>query len=742
MKHLPAPARLRVNLLSSPFGIRRDRLAFSWVMAQAPGARQTAYRITVARGANAVADGRYLYDSGWVLSSQCASVRPKGLSACLEGGVLYYWQVAVRDGAGCESLLSPPQAFTLAEEELCARGIWAEEGDFAFLRSAFSLTEAEHTATDRALVTVTATSPEPSRQFVYNLSINGTEVGLGPCRIGATPDGSPVIYCQTYDVTSLLRAGENCLGAICYALADKGFFCRLTLFDRAGTPRVLTDTGTSPEAWRALCGDGVFGKSNSIGTHYFVAHACNISAPAYPFGFAEAGFDEGGEHGGHVWTPARVVGALMGGLPLLPSDTEPVSRYATPARTVTPLGDGGYLVDLGAEIIGGLRWAVNAPHTCEVTLTYGEQLAGGHVKCPMNTGNTYREVWTLMEGRQTLETLGMMAFRYVEIHGFPAEVTPDALWGLEIRKPFTPEASALTTSHPLLAELYTLVKHTVRVTSQDIYVDSQSRERGAYEGDLLINMLAAYALEDSFAPARLTTEYLLGHRTWPADYLLMIIYAARADYLATGDASLLHDWYDVLRGNLFLHCIDGTGLVRSPVIGQSTTNAVLVDWPPSERDGYEMDAPYNTVFNALHVRALRAMAEIAAITGHDADALTFSLQADDLTRTMIGRLYDPASGRFCDGLREDGTPSPHAAGHATAFCLSCGIFSDAAMADRMAAALASDGEIRMSVYASFFLLEGLYQSGHGALANALMLSSDDREGVFTERFELVLPVTL
>jgi hypothetical protein len=249
-------------------------------------------------------------------------------------------------------------------------------------------------------------------------------------------------------------------------------------------------------------------------------------------------------------------------------------------------------------------------------------------------------------------------------------------------------------------------------------------------------MLAAYAMEDSFAPARLTVEYLLGHRTWPADYLLMIIFAARADYMATGDASLLAEWYDTLKANLFTEYLDETGLIRSPVIGMSTTNAVLVDWPSSERDGYEMTVPYNTVFNALNVRAYIDMAAIAAVLGKNPDALEFSRRAEALRKTMIERLYDPVDGLFMDGLREDGTPSDHAAQHATAFCLDCGVYADQAMADTMAGALAQDGKIRMSVYGAFFLLEGLYRTGHGHVANRLLLDTDASEGARTWAYML------
>lgn len=724
MKPISAPQKLRINLLPAPFGVRRDRLALSWVSTVLC---QAAYRIVVAKGKENCEADVYAYDSGWVTASASSSVRPAGLDEALESETLYYARVAIRDSQGGESEFSSPIGFTVASESAPANGIWADGGDFAFLRRKFTLTETY----DRVLVTAAAVSPEPARQYAYNLYVNGTEVGVGASRLGKTPDGEAVIYSQTYDVTSLLRTGDNCIAANCYALADRGFFCKAVAYGKDGEPRVLFSTEKA-DCWQALCGDGVYGKDNSVGTHYFTAHACNIHSPTFPFGFADAGFDITQDHRGCRWHSAVPVGALMGGMNLLSEETEPVRRYPTPAASVTPLPDGSLLVDAGCEIIGGLRMAVNSPHACTITLTYGEQLTpAGAVKCPMNTGNRYVETWTLKEGKQTLETLGMMAFRWVQIEGCPVALTPDCVWGLELRKPFEESASVFTSDNTLLNDLHRLVKHTVKVTSQDIYVDSQSRERGAYEGDLLINMLAAYAVEDSFAPARLTLEYLLGHRTWPADYLLMIIFAARADYMATGDDSLLRRWYDTLKANLFTDYLDDTGLIRSPVIGQSTTNAVLVDWPPSERDGYEMTVPYNTVFNALNVRAYADMAAIAAVLGKDVDAIGFSIRADRLRRAMIQKLYDPTDGLFMDGLREDGIPSDHASQHATAFALDCGIYDGQDMADRMAAALAADGEIRMSVYGTFFLLEGLYRTDHGSVANRLLLNTDASEGART-----------
>ena len=58
------------------------------------------------------------------------------------------------------------------------------------------------------------------------------------------------------------------------------------------------------------------------------------------------------------------------------------------------------------------------------------------------------------------------------------------------------------------------------------------------------------------------------------------------------------------------------------------------------------------------------------------------------------------------------------------FSLACGIYADQAMADRMSATIVVDGTIRMSVYGSYFLLDGLYQSSSGTLARQFMSNPD------------------
>ncbi len=933
------PTDLKINLLSEPFGVDKNDLRFSWVMSDAgSNAKQAAYRIVIAKGADKMAAGDYVLDTDWVNSSKSTAVSVPELSTKLTDNTLYYWSVSTRnqEGAVC---VSDPQAFTTAvgDKWESTNGIWAGKGgngsldeevssdwtdytvhlefsidssalgvivrakdaknfymwqfkvegdkaylcphvykdgkfvnnssidkveipanvafgigdtvkadieckgntvtttievpgtegavvvdtrdmseygfdegtvgfrtggsesgkvyamyiydeenaklyrsnfeagenpfskcsisgnvlnvpkgqgagdlldreaaadfnsgasgdSFVFLRTELGLTADQMAKLDRAVLSVTATSPEPTRQYVYNMYVNGNLVGVGPSRYGKTPDGQVVLYYNTYDVTKLLAAGDNCLSSINYTTSGRAFLSQLTLYYKDGTSEIVSNSARDAENWCALPADDVFGMDNSIGTNYFLAHANNINASLYPFGFGKVGFDD------NSWSDIFVGVNIDEGMILQPSQTDNFSRYETTDKvSVSKLSNGDTVIDLGGEIIGGIRFTVELPTAATVKVYYGEQLnSDGSVKYKMLTGNVYQETWQLMAGKQTIETIDMLAYRYVQISGCPVDITPDMVQGLEVRAAFDDEASDFTSDNAMLNDIYDLMKRTIKMTTQDLFVDSQSRERLAYEGDLIINLLAAYAFGNDYSIGRFSNEYLMTHRTWPAEYYLFSAISAMDDYMTTGDSASLNAYYDVLKTRVFTEFFDeDIGLLTSGTSAPSSVeNSVLIDWPHIERDGYDTSVKFNTVLNAVAVGSYEALAQMAELTGHTADAEEYIYLAETIKEAMIEKLYNEETGAFADGLLKDGQASDHYAQHATAYALAFGIYEDQDMADAMAQAVTTPCEIRMSVYGSFFLLKGLYESGNGALANKLLLNDDDSEGARTWAYML------
>ncbi len=728
-----APDRLRVDLLSAAWGISKASPTFSWAMRS--GERddiQTSYRIVIAKRAADMAEGDHLLDTGWVATDESSNVRIAGLDTILKDNELYYWAVQLRNKSGAESAWSAPMPFSTALGRAWedTRGIWSADaqgsGNFSFLRAQFDLSDVQDV--ELALLSVTALSPEPSRQYVHHTFLNGAFVGLGPARLGKTPAGEEIAYYNTYDVTKLLHDGANVLGAINYTLQDKRFLCQLTVFYKDGTSEVVLNSARDAALFYGLDGKDVFGANQSIGTGYFKAEAENINAALFPFGFDTVGFDAAG------WTPVCVKDAIeaAGTLTLAPYPGDPVGRFYQDVAFVEDMGDGHYFIDLGQEVIGGLQLTVDAEAAHTIRLCYGEELnADGSVRYRMRTGNVYEEFWTLKEGRQTIENYSMKTYRYVDIFDCCATITEDSVRAVSLRKAFDAEESSFQCSNAVLCHLYDTFKYAICATNQDLYVDSQSRERCAYEGDALINMLSSYTYESSMALPRFSTDYLLTHRTWPAEYALMPIHMVRLDYLYSGNRALLERTYPQLRTLVLGEQLDpDIGLYPSKAAPHNGWNSILVDWPVTSRDGYEMQAAYfNTVYNAMMHISLRDMAIMAGVLGKDDDAMAFRAAADALRHNMIEKLYDAAVGAFRDGLAVTGKPVDHFAQHATVFALCAGIYSDAAMKDVLGRHLVGQETIRTSIYGAFFLLDALYHAGFGAYATALLADDDLTPGI-------------
>ena len=733
MSILPIPQNLKVCGSAPALSLDRKALTFSWEIPTTM--MQYAYRLTFAGSMADLKAERYIHDTGFCASPISAGVVVEGLSDKLLEGHAYVWQVSYMASPAMDyPFVSAPATFTIAPKLVSPHGLWSPAVDgkhdyFMFARHEFDIPTALWENTTLAVLTVTATSPEEARQYVYLGYLDGECVGVGPTRYGKNASGDTILYYQSYNLTPLLSEGKHCLSLIAYSLASPSLFCQLTLFDNEGAPFVLCDSGRDMALWRTLGGDRVYRPDTSIGTHYYVAHANHVDATCYPHDFGMVGFDDS------LWTLPDDRGDLSADMQLLPCPSAPMRRFAVSPKQIsiktTPEGD--YLVDIGREIVGGLKLYLPHCPEADVTLLYGEELTDPHhVKYQMRTGNTYREVWRTSPHATYIENISMMTYRYVQITGLPVELTPEMVIPLELRGDFDPRVSNFESSSALLEDIYALVKHTIKVTTQDLYVDAQSRERMAYEGDLIINQLSAYAFCQDLRVPRFTVEYLITHRTWPAEYPLFTVMGAWLDYMASRDGHLLATYYPQLCGLVTRFVPDvEVGLVPNVTTASSQIDGVLVDWPMAERDGYHMDTTYNTVFNACLVGAYGALSKIAQVVGQADDAKRFASIKNSLISRMTELLYDPARGCFLDGCDSTTAISPHASQHATAFALAFDVYQDPSMACAMANFLGSTERIRMSVYGAFFLLAGLYRAGAGDLANQLLLSEDTSEGAHT-----------
>jgi alpha-L-rhamnosidase len=596
-------------------------------------------------------------------------------------------------------------AYNVGNSQACVYGAGVVSADWAFLRT-------EITPADKEIVgaTFSATAGDfrAHKQYTYKAYVNGEFVGLGPTnRIHSENrfDG--------FDVTGLLRAGEpNAIGVVAYTTGsgNQRFIGQLRVDYADGT----AETFGSGESWKALPGSLAYPAAGSIGTGFYNAPKENLDLREFPSGFDQPGFDDSG-WAGAVTKPAF---ADLRATPMAKVQEqlhEPVS--------IVDKGDGTYFVDFGRTWIGGVKYSVaNGAAGDRIDLRFGEvETAPGSqtVRYQLNTGNTYQDIITLRDGEQTAETWGMRVFRYLEIVGAPEPVTADKLQALALVYPFDQDASFFSSSNENLNQVYQLSKNSIESLNVNFFTDSWSRERINYEADGYLQQMSSLYLMEDLSLARYSMNYFEGNRTWPTEWPIYVVLAVHDAWRQTGDLEQVEQYYDNLATKAPTRWIDpGTGLVGKANGSNgcnSSTDCDIVDWPTSQRDGYQF-RHYNTVLNALSYRALRDMAAMAQALGKDDDATSYTAQADRLRSSMNELLYNEELGAYDDGMTAAGQTTGHHALHASAFALAFGVPEDGQVS-HVADFVANKG-MACSVYCAGFSITGLIDGGRADAAIA------------------------
>lgn len=568
--------------------------------------------------------------------------------------------------------------------------------DWAFLR-----TEAELRNQPIAEATLFATAGDfrAHKQYVYKAYVNGHFVGLGPTnRIGSESryDG--------FDVTELLREGEaNAIGVQAYTTGEsrQKFIGQLRVTYADGATEIY-GTGTD---WKALPGSPVLPDAGTIGTSFYAAPKENVDARAFPYGYAEPGYDDS------EWAAAVAKPSFTD---LQTTPMAKVEQQLHDPVEIVDKGNGNYFVDFGRSWIGGVHYEVESGVAGgRVELRFGEITSSEHsVRNKLNTGNDYTDLVTLADGSQTIETWGMRVFRYVEIVGAPEPITAENLKVLALVYPFDADASSFTSSNDNLNQVYSLAKNSIEALNVNFYTDSWTRERINYEADGYLQLKSSLYLMEDLSLGRYSMNYFENNRTWPTEWPIYVVLAVHDAWRQTGNLGEVERAYEDLKEKVPTRWLDPeTGLVGKASGSDgcdSRTDCDIVDWPNSQRDGYQF-RHYNTVVNALSYRAMADMSAMADALGRAEEARTYTQQAERLRTAMNEYLFDEENGRYDDGMDAQGVPTGHYALHASAFALAFGV-PEPEQTSRVADFVASKG-MACSVYCAGFSIAGLFDGG-------------------------------
>lgn len=513
---------LRVEYLHKPAGVATPRPRFSWIADHA----QTAYRLEVA-----TANGRVVWNTGRVEGAQTALVEYGGEP--LASDAAYRWSVrswgadggaldgssrfetALLEPAAWEACwVTPDQQPTAIERWTLLdwiRGAQPEGGPAERLRPVQLLRQRFTAPGDIVRARLHATA-----RGIYQPHLNGSVVGdevLAP----GSDSYRHRISVQAYDVTDLVRPGENVLAI---ALADGWWAGRIGITGSSAQYGATTsalwqlhlDHADGSRTAIASSGDVVSSTGPWVYSDLFVGE--RYDARLLAAGWTDVAFDDS------RWLPVEAAPADTS--QLVPFVGEPVRRVAElrAASLVREPGGDGWIVDFGQVIAGRVRLTVRGLAAGdEVVIEHTEALAADGSWfvniLGINTEQTDVYVAAGPDANTWEPSFTFHGFRYARLRGLGQAPALGDVTAVVLASDLE-QTGSFTTSNARLNRLHQNVVWSQRGNFVSIPTDCPQRERAGWTGDIQV-----------FAPAATNNAMV-------APFLSRWLQNLRADQLADG----------------------------------------------------------------------------------------------------------------------------------------------------------------------------------------------------------------
>jgi alpha-L-rhamnosidase len=495
---------------------------------------------------------------------------------------------------------------------------------------------------------------------IYEFYVNGRRVGDDYYAPGLTQYNVTHMY-QTYDVTSMIKSGNNAMGAI----LGEGWWSGLLSFgevwnhfgDRQSLLAKLVITYmdgsaeticTSPETWK------FFGHGPLVYSSLYVGEVYDATRERAVAGWNTASYDDS------KWKSAAIVplqGTTFSGrdqglgaspvpmafdkLSLIGQIGNGAGIYKTlRAKSVNEVRPGVYVFDLGQNIVGVPRIIIdNGRAGARVTLRYGEVLYPDLKESGKSVGmvmtENYRaainqDVYVMSAGRQVIQPrFTSHGFQYIEITGIDGPLPLDHVQGVAISS--VRELTAdYKTSNEKINKLWSNLVWSNVDNFLTIPTDCPQRnERMGWSGDINVFSRTAtyvsntdqfftrhmYAMRDVQLPSGKFTDVApvgggFGGILWGSAGIVV----PWETYLQYKDVDLLQRNYPAMAA--YMNYLDTTVDPKTGLI----SDAQLGDWLGPQNNAL------GTAFlaTAYHAYDLGIMAKIAKLLGKSDDAARFN----------------------------------------------------------------------------------------------------------------------
>ncbi len=673
-----APHHLKSFDKTNPIGTN-DQPYFGWRSADIrPNEIQTAYQILVASSqVKLQANVGDVWDSGKVASRQQNYVYAKGQK--LSAATQYYWKVRTWDKADKASLYSSFATFStgLLQNEDWSDARWIkrpteDKDDYTYYRKTLHL---PNKSIKRAVVYISASHN-------YELFINGNVVGKG-----FNHHYPQYTYNQAWDVTQYLKTDSENLFS-CFTHWYGGGQGRA-----AGAPGLLfktiieyTDstvsTMVSDKTWKSTQatqwatnqaqrnGEGI-GRVEKIDSRKSIQSWNQVSFNDREWSSAT----EIGPHPIQPWTG------------ILRSDLTRVIEQEIKPQSITRSKNGKYIIDLGKIYAGNFKIAFDGGNAGDtVKMKGGFVLNGDGTVSEKVDQQTNLDFSFVLNGKNAIfNPIVYLGIRFLQIDNSPNVLTKNNVSFVTRHYELNKKNAYFESSNSMLNKVWELMVHSLMVGVQEGFVDTPTREKGAFLGDSWLQAVPSLSVfYDRSMTLRALNEFLDSQdQYWPdgrlnavypnndggrdiPDYTLSYLIWVWDYYLQTGHEDFLRSNYARLKkiaDYADVHTNKNTGLIQKLTGGKGPYEFGIVDWPADMRYGYDMAVESRTVIQAYTYADFMIMAKIADLLDIEADKSYYANKAKLIKQSINQNLIND-KGIYIDGLHGDNSKSEHASQHA------------------------------------------------------------------------------
>ncbi|MDO4866663.1 MAG: family 78 glycoside hydrolase catalytic domain [Clostridia bacterium] len=690
-------SEITVEHMREPLGIDCAAPRFAWkLLSDVPGTRQASYRLML------WADGAEAADTGIVESDQSIEVTVPGFTP--KAMTRYLVQVTAIDNHGCEASLE--SRFETGRMGVPFAGGWVEPEQ----EPTPSTMEGERSGDTIASVPVDADGNRTFEEFrpaqyvripfvsdkpVRRARVYATAHGLYRLEVnGACPDErwlapentayNRILNYQTYDVTALVKPGEN---AILVTLADGWWVGRVgTTGDccQYGDKTALllnAEIEYMDGTRQTVTGeDGVSATGPIVYADLFVGEKFDarkdfdawkpVKRVDYPMDSRGAATKSSMSSAisGEAGNSQSLQGCALVGQRMPP--VRPVKIFEPVAVFTAPNGD--TLIDAGQIVAGVTELSVTCEAGREIKLEHFEVLDrdGNYFNSILNTNKEQTDVYITRDGAQTWHPcFTYHGFRYVRVTGWPGEAHPSDFRIIALASEMD-DIGRMTTSDPGLNQLLSNIRWSQLANTISIPTDCPQREKAGWTGDIMafaptlcfnrnadaflsswLDNLRAEQLPDGAVP--MIVPYLKAYATflrgnlgtdtscgW-GDAVIIVPYAL---YRAYGDARVLEEnysamtrWMDYIDSRA-KNCHpegydawDDARRARSRFLwntdfhfGDWLIPSIVLGNPDAMAMNQTAYATMGVVAPAYYAFSAKSMAEIAAILGRSEEAKRYA----------------------------------------------------------------------------------------------------------------------